>query len=706
MNGQWRGIAWTAALGAAIATGRVGAAVVPITLQPQPIPYEAGDPVSARTLVTRPPALEGVLSWTLESRHHRGAVGSLVVSPDGKQMATGGIDGTIRIWDTAGGQLQRVLVGHDWSVSSLDWSPCGNVIASAGSNDGTARLWDAKTGQPLRVFRKLKNPVGRVAWAPDGSRLMISGGHSGSLYLWTAATDQVSDYMEVGRPVYNVSWSPDGQRLALCVNEQPANVLDVSTAKAVYSLGLATDYTTHLAWAPDSATVATGSSDQVRIWALGKDEEAKKISGASYGLAFSPDGKRLAIARSSVIDVYDAGTVKAVAKIDFPANKVEWHKASGQLAAVADSSVAVWKWSADKPALAMRDDSGGVMPPVWNAGRPIVTGLGTTKIHVWDPITSKHRQTLAGHEGAVYAVTWSRDNRHLCSAAADRTVRLWDAKNGEAVGVLKGHTGAVSSIAYSPDGRTIASGSADKTVRLWDAEGQPKAVLEGHQRAVHVVAWAPMGNLVASGSSDQKAILWNPATKQQVRSLAASRPVYSIALASLGKALAVALGTSEDVTVYNGSTGELYPGFRRGRGTACHATMWMPSGPYLLTGRSYSIQLWDVPNNKTVTSCSATASVRYVSCAANGAMLVSGSEDRAVRFWDAAKGELRGAMLAEPDYLAFITIDGLWRADTEKEVDLVYVVHTREGQSLFTPAEFATKYRWKNNPTRVKVPTR
>jgi len=276
-------------------------AVEPIRIQPAPLTLTPGAPMSSVAIVSHPPALRGAMSWTIESRTHRGGVTSLSISPDGQQVVTGGMDGTVRIWNLTNGDLVRVLVGHDDYVTSVAWSPCGNVIASAGTYDGTARLWNAKTGQPLRVFKKLRSPVRQVTWMPDGTRLIIgSGDVAGILYQWTAMTDLVVDYMEVRQSVQMACWSPDGRRLALCVSEQPVNVFETATMKAFFTCGLATDWDTHAAWSPDSRILATSRGQVTSLWTLDKPTPLVKLPGSS-SVAFSPDGKQIALARGAAI---------------------------------------------------------------------------------------------------------------------------------------------------------------------------------------------------------------------------------------------------------------------------------------------------------------------------------------------------------------------------------------------------------------------
>jgi len=182
--------------------------------------------------------------------------------------------------------------------------------------------------------------------------------------------------------------------------------------------------------------------------------------------------------------------------------------------------------------------------------------------------------------------------------------------------------------------------------------------------------------------------------------------VYAVAMTTLGKIFAVALGTGDNLSIYNGTTGELYPDFRLGGRTYCYAVCWMPSGPYLISGREHATQLWDLAANKSVHSLQAMAPVRYVAHAGSGAVILSGNDDRTVRFWDAAKGQLRGAILGEREYVVYLSTDGFWKADSQKPIDLVYVAQTDQGQVTLPPDEFASRFHWKNNPAKVKMVTR
>ena len=75
--------------------------VTPVNIKPEPKKISPGAPLSVRTLVLRPPAIPNVVSWTIESKKHRGYLIAVALSPDAKQVATGGLDGIVRIWDVS-----------------------------------------------------------------------------------------------------------------------------------------------------------------------------------------------------------------------------------------------------------------------------------------------------------------------------------------------------------------------------------------------------------------------------------------------------------------------------------------------------------------------------------------------------------------------------------------------------------------------------
>src|SRR5262249_29473331 len=118
------------------------------TISPEPLPaFPAGAPLSPHALVGKPAAVEGALSWTLETRGHRWSVSAVAYGPDGRRLATTGRDGTIRLWEAGTGRLLRILVSSAPALPAAAWSPDGRTLAcGCDSPDNAMQLWDAETG--------------------------------------------------------------------------------------------------------------------------------------------------------------------------------------------------------------------------------------------------------------------------------------------------------------------------------------------------------------------------------------------------------------------------------------------------------------------------------------------------------------------------------------------------------------------------------
>lgn len=112
-----------------------------------------------------------------------GGMNSVAFSPNGKQIASGSSDKTIRIWQLPNGQQLQTLAGHTDDVCSVTFSPDGKILAS-GSRDKTVKLWQVDTGQEIRTFTANDDAVYCVAFSPDGKTLAASGSGDKTIKLF------------------------------------------------------------------------------------------------------------------------------------------------------------------------------------------------------------------------------------------------------------------------------------------------------------------------------------------------------------------------------------------------------------------------------------------------------------------------------------------------------------------------------------------
>src|SRR5262249_36527934 len=156
------------------------------------------------------------------------------------------------------------------------------------------------------------------------------------------------------------------------------------------------------------------------------------------------------------------------------------------------------------------DNLSGTEPPLWWAGKTLVTGIGSLKLSQWDAETGKRLRVLEGHTGPISAVAVSPGGTLLATASHDKTVRLWEIATGKLTQTLAGQD-ALLAVSFSPDGKLIAAGGADKKIVVWDASsGQLLHTLAGSLEPVTALAWKPGTATVLMSNGKAGAVqVWN-----------------------------------------------------------------------------------------------------------------------------------------------------------------------------------------------------
>ncbi len=272
-----------------------------------------------------------------QSLDARDTVTAMAFSPDGATLAIVTVDGTTRLWDVKA-HTGHLLTAPASAVTSVAFSPDSKILAT-GSDDGTARLWNVANGR--QVGRPLGGPsdyaVNAVAFSPDGTTL-AGGTANRTVLLWSVAT-----HRQVGRPlpagpeaIESVAFSPDGTTLAAGSYDGSVRLWNVATHhQAGQALTAGTKNIRTEAFSPDSKFLATGSYDgSVRLWdiathhQIGRPLIGDSISVAS--VAFSPDGTALVGGETSeVTNIWDVAFLASpqpflCAQVKRPLTRPEW----------------------------------------------------------------------------------------------------------------------------------------------------------------------------------------------------------------------------------------------------------------------------------------------------------------------------------------------------------------------------------------------
>lgn len=221
----------------------------------------------------------------------------LAFLPDGTGLLCGAEDGSLSCWDVARRSSRWRVAGHPDAVNALAVSRAGDV-ALTGGHDGSLRLWDVGTGQMARSWLAHSGPVWGIGMTPDG-RTAMSGGQDRGLRLWDATRgESLALLPEQPMLVTCLALSPDG-RLALTGGIDGAvHVWELAGQRELGTIEGHDSRVTAVAFSPDGGRAASASRDQtVRIWDVETRtprEVLREHSRWVTCVAWSADGERLA----------------------------------------------------------------------------------------------------------------------------------------------------------------------------------------------------------------------------------------------------------------------------------------------------------------------------------------------------------------------------------------------------------------------------
>ncbi len=384
----------------------------------------------------------------------------IAYAPDGRTLASPGPGDFVCLWDpSTGKEIRRWHTGEEW-LQSVSYSKDGRTLATTGFCGSRVRLWDPQTGTELRA------PVGHnalifgLAFSPD-AKTVWSAGRDKAVIRWDVASGQGQRLPEVQGYGYGhtVAFSSAGQTVATGGIDGSIRLWDASG----HSLGTLTGHTggiVTVAFSPDGKILASSSADNddpVRFWDVANNRELRKalVTRGSWGcLAFSADGRKLALARGQVPSkhpdavVLDVLTGKENLRLEFPS------PAAGVPAPV-EQFVTI---SPDGRTLATTGRSQDTVLRLWDAATGELIGRcgGEVKCRLWS------------------CLSFSPDGRLLAAGPYDHddTVHLWEVATCQEVARLRGHRGGITALAFSRDGRFLASAAGEAAVLVWDLTGR------------------------------------------------------------------------------------------------------------------------------------------------------------------------------------------------------------------------------------------
>ncbi|MHB1424185.1 MAG: sigma-70 family RNA polymerase sigma factor [Gemmataceae bacterium] len=564
----------------------------------------------------------------------------LAFSPDGKMIAAAD-NPDCYLWDVATGKEVRRLKGHQNVVRGVAFSPDGKQVAT-GSDDGTVRLWDPATGKEQRRIDCSSGEGCPLAYSPDGKSI-ASSSMDGTIHFWDPATGKERRRLSGHqKAVFSIAFSREGKRLTSLSADGTLRLWDVAAGRPLRSLlfeEIGVDWA--IDFSPDGALLAGGHRDgTIRLWDVAEGMEKRRWQAGARNIraiAFSPDGKTLASGTIwGIIRLWDVATGRERHPSEDPQGSIDFvrYSANGSslVSISGDSRLLWWDLATRMPrrqfAWTAKDRGPAALSP---DGNTLAVGAESDfkerlwEVRLWDVRTDKPGRLLGKQKGMSGGIAFSPDGRLVACGGEDHLIHVWDASNGKETRQIKDVPTGGMSLCFSPDSKALACGIAGKdrakpALHLWDvASGKERTRfdvrIQGSPYGTRL-AFSPDGRVLAFASGDQNPLLvrlWDTASGKELCRYAGpgdagpNDRVLALTFSPDGKLVASSAvfhplfhhgQRASSVHVWEAATGRLLRRFE-GHPSFVGSVVFSPDGLTVASGAGDStILLWDITGRR------------------------------------------------------------------------------------------------------------
>ncbi|MCI0684104.1 MAG: WD40 repeat domain-containing protein [Gemmataceae bacterium] len=669
---------------------------------------------------------------------HTEPVYSVAFTPDGKYLATGSFDHTIKLWEVATSKEAKTYggpTGHQKMVMCVTISPDGQLLAS-GSIDNTLKVWDVPLTAPSRLLPATE-AVNGVAQSPDGTKLAF-GSKDGQVKLVNVADAKELFKLEGhAGPVTGVAFSPNGQTLAssgadktlrfwnvangqllgvVTAHSAAANAVAFST-NSVQAMSAGDDgylrvwqmpptpskpiavtqpapITTAIL-TPDNNSILAGGEDKVVRQTQIAGKEVRALTGptaAVTAVTISPNNAFLAAgAADQRVWLWNNGNNQPLGSVLAHAGAVtaaQFHPNSTQLlTAGGDGMVKVWTMPHVAAKAIAHPDAVVVALPAPD-GKKLFTGGADKIVRVWNPANLQMERQFVGHAAPITALAVNANGQVLVSGSGDASIRLWNQQTGKEANILTGHAAAITSLNLNPAGTQLLSTSEDGSVKVWQLPiVEPKPFV--HPDQVTSLAVSADAARMVTGGQDKVVRLWNLANGAAERAYAG--PTLAVTAVAISNDNRFVAAGSADKTLHLWGFGDAKVLQKLTFPNVVHSVAFTPDGQFVIAGLADGV----IKVHKTVdgkedkTFAGHKGAVAGLAIAPKGDVLISASGDKTIQLWTIADAKSKTTLTHAGPITSFaMSKDGTRvAAGSDKTIKVWTLADGKEIAAIASPAE-------------------